>query len=111
MLNLFKSFSRIGIRPFDRFTKAVYKFSDSCNDLIEALDNFELISNNTVTTNENGETAVSSGSVSINNSQELAEAIASAIKNLNVNVRTDISDVRLVVNNESGRRVVLTLDN
>jgi hypothetical protein len=111
MLSLFKSFSRIGIRPFDRFTRAVHKFSDSCNDLIEALDNFEPISNNTVTTNENGETTVSSGSISINNSQDLAKAIAEAIKALPINVQTDISDVKLVVNNETGRRVILTLDN
>ncbi len=111
MLNLFKSFSRIGIKPFDRFTKAVYKFSDSCNDLIEALDNFEPISNNTVTTNENGETTISSGSVSITNSQDLAKAIAEAIKSLPINVQTDISDVRLVVNNETGRRIILSLDN
>ena len=111
MLNLFKSFSRIGIKPFDRFTKAVYKFSDSCNDLIEALDSFEPISNNTVTTNENGETTISSGSVSITNSQDLAKAIAEAIKSLPINVQTDISDVRLVVNNETGRRIILSLDN
>ena len=111
MLNLFKSFSRIGIKPFDRFTKAVHKFSDSCNDLIEALDNFEPISNNTVTTNENGETTISSGSVSITNSQDLAKAIAEAIKSLPINVQTDISDVRLVVNNETGRRIILSLDN
>ena len=111
MLNLFKSFSRIGIKPFDRFTKAVYKFSDSCNDLIEALDNFEPISNNTVTANENGETTISSGSVSITNSQDLAKAIAEAIKSLPINVQTDISDVRLVVNNETGRRIILSLDN
>ena len=111
MLSLFKSFSRIGIRPFDRFTRAVHKFSDSCNDLIEALDNFEPISNNTLTTNENGETTVSSGSISINNSQDLAKAIAEAIKALPINVQTDISDVKLVVNNETGRRVILTLDN
>ena len=111
MLNLFKSFSRIGIKPFDRFTKAVHKFSDSCNDLIEALDSFEPISNNTVTTNENGETTISSGSVSITNSQDLAKAIAEAIKSLPINVQTDISDVRLVVNNETGRRIILSLDN
>ena len=110
MIDLFKSFKYIGIKPFDKFTVAVEKFSESCKELIVSLNDF-----NTSQSNSNVESAsiesTNSNNTSITNTQELAEAIASAIKNLNVNVRTDISDVRLVVNNESGRRVVLTLDN
>ena len=109
MIDVFKSFSRIGYRPFDKFTEAVYKFSDSCNDLIKALDNFEPVTN--VTTNENDDTTVSSNSISIKNTEDFAQAIANAIKSLPINVETNMSDVRLVVNGESGRRVILTLDN
>ena len=107
---LFTSFKSIGVKPIDKFTAAVEKFSDSCKELVESLNNFEPISNNVIS-NENGETTISSGSVGINNSQDLANAIAEAIKSLPINVHTDISDVRLVVNGESGRKVVLTLDN
>ena len=110
MIDLFKSFRYIGIKPFDKFTVAVEKFSESCKELIVSLNDF-----NTSQSNSNVEStsieSTNSNNTSVTNTQELAEAIASAIKNLNVNVRTDISDVRLVVNNESGRRVVLTLDN
>ena len=111
MIDLFKSFRYIGIKPFDKFTVAVEKFSESCKELIVSLNDF----NKSSQSNSNVESTLiestNSNNTSITNTQELAEAIASAIKNLNVNVRTDISDVRLVVNNESGRRVVLTLDN
>ena len=113
MIDLFKSFKYIGIKPFDKFTVAVEKFSESCKELIVSLNDF----NKTSQSNSNVESTsiesinTNSNNTSITNTQELAEAIASAIKHLNVNVRTDISDVRLVVNNESGRRVVLTLDN
>ncbi len=107
---LFTSFKSIGVKPFDKFTAAVEKFSDSCKELVESLNNFEPISNNVIS-NENGETTISSGSIGINNSQDLANAIAEAIKALPINVHTDISDVRLIVNGESGRKVVLTLDN
>ena len=110
MIDLFKSFRYIGIKPFDKFTVAVEKFSESCKELIVSLNDF-----NTSQSNSNVEStsieSTNNNNTSVTNTQELAEAIASAIKNLNVNVRTDISDVRLVVNNESGRRVVLTLDN
>ncbi len=113
MIDLFKSFKYIGIKPFDKFTVAVEKFSESCKELIVSLNDF----NKTSQSNSNVESTsiesinTNSNNTSITNTQELAEAIASAIKHLNVNVKTDISDVRLVVNNESGRRVVLTLDN
>lgn len=113
MIDLFKSFKSIGIKPFDKFTVAVEKFSESCKELIVSLNDF----NNSSQSNSNVEsssiesTNTNSNNTSITNTQALAEAIASAIKDLNINVRTDISDVRLVVNNESGRRVILTLDN
>ena len=111
MIELFRSFSGIGIKPFDRFTEAVHEFSDSCNKLIVSMNGFNPIGENTVTTGENGETRVSSGSINIENTDALADALAKAIKSLPINVETNISDVRLVVNGESGRRVVLTLDN
>lgn len=111
MIELFKSFRYIGIKPFDKFTVAVEKFSESCKELIVSLNDFNKSSQSNSNVESTSIESTNSNSTSVTNTQELAEAIASAIKNLNVNVRTDISDVRLVVNNESGRRVVLTLDN
>ena len=111
MIDLFKSFKYIGIKPFDKFTVAVEKFSESCRELIISLNDFNKSSQSNSNVESTSIESTNSNNTSITNTQELAEAIASAIKNLNVNVRTDISDVRLVVNNESGRRVVLTLDN
>jgi hypothetical protein len=112
MIELFKSFSGINARPFDRFTNAVHEFSESCNDLIDALNDFNPVNKNTnTTTNENGETTVSSGSINIQNTEALAQALANAIRSIPVNVETNVSDIRLVVNGESGRRFVLTLDN
>ena len=111
MIDLFKSFRYIGIKPFDKFTVAVEKFSESCKELIVSLNDFNKSSQSNSNVESTSIESTNSNNTSVTNTQELAEAIASAIKNLNVNVRTDISDVRLVVNNESGRRVVLTLDN
>lgn len=111
MIDLFKSFRYIGIKPFDKFTVAVEKFSESCKELIVSLNDFNKSSQSNSNVESTSIESTNSNNISVTNTQELAEAIASAIKNLNVNVRTDISDVRLVVNNESGRRVVLTLDN
>ena len=111
MIDLFKSFKYIGIKPFDKFTVAVEKFSESCKELIVSLNDFNKSSQSNSNVESTSIESTNSNNTSVTNTQELAEAIASAIKNLNVNVRTDISDVRLVVNNESGRRVVLTLDN
>lgn len=111
MIDLFKSFKYIGIKPFDKFTVAVEKFSESCRELIISLNDFNKSSQSNSNVESTSIESTNSNNTSIANTQELAEAIAYAIKNLNVNVRTDISDVRLVVNNESGRRVVLTLDN
>ena len=111
MIDLFKSFRYIGIKPFDKFTVAVEKFSESCKELIVSLNDFNKSSQSDSNVESTSIESTNSNNTSVTNTQELAEAIASAIKNLNVNVRTDISDVRLVVNNESGRRVVLTLDN
>ena len=111
MIDLFKSFRYIGIKPFDKFTVAVEKFSESCKELIVSLNDFNKSSQSNSNVESTSIESTNNNSTSVTNTQELAEAIASAIKNLNVNVRTDISDVRLVVNNESGRRVVLTLDN
>ena len=111
MIDLFKSFRYIGIKPFDKFTVAVEKFSESCKELIVSLNDFNKSSQSNSNVESTSIESTNNNNTSVTNTQELAEAIASAIKNLNVNVRTDISDVRLVVNNESGRRVVLTLDN
>jgi hypothetical protein len=74
------------------------------------LNNFEPIEGGT-TTNENGETTVSSGSINIQNTEALAQALAEAIKSLPINVNANMSDIRLVVNGESGRKVILSLEN
>ena len=115
MIELFKSFSNIKKKPFDKFTEAVNKFAESSTDLIDALNNF---SNNynpevseTSTEYTNQENTNVSGGIDIKNPQALADAIASAIKSIPINVETNISDIKLVVNGESGRRVILSLDN
>lgn len=111
VVEIFKSFADIKNKPLDAFTKAVDKFSESCTDLIESLNKFDGTNNTTdytiPTTNKN----TGNVGVDINNKEEFAMAIANAIKSLPINVRTDISDVKLVINNETGRRVILTLDN
>lgn len=115
MIELFKTFSTIkNNKPFDRFTKAVDSFSDSCDDLIKALNNFS--DNYTMENTESGEAAIEraatiKGGVNITNTDALAEALAQAISSLPINVETNMPDVRLVVNNETGRRIVLSLDN
>ena len=113
LIDIFKTFSAIkNNKQFDRFSKAVDTFSKSCSNLIDSLDNFSKSSSTSEAGKESTtETTNVNGGVSITNSQDLAKAIAEAIKSLPVNVQTDISDVRLVVNNETGRRVILTLDN
>lgn len=111
VVEIFKAFSDIKDKPIDAFTKAVDKFSESCSDLIESLNTFgesnNSMSNTPITT---GDKTPMGNAININNKDELASAIANAIKQLPVNVETNISDVKLVVNNETGRRVVLTLD-
>ena len=113
LIDIFKTFSTIkNNKQFDRFSKAVDTFSKSCSNLIDSLDNFSKSSSTSESGKESTtETTNVNGGVSITNSQDLAKAIAEAIKSLPINVQTDISDVRLVVNNETGRRVILTLDN
>ena len=115
MVDVFKSFAAMkGNKPFDNFTKAVNQFAESSSDLIDALNNFS--DNYSTTETVSGETTVEKasavkGSVSITNTEALAQALAEAIKSLPVSVDTTIPDIRLVVNNETARRVVLTLDN
>ena len=117
MIEMFKSFTNIGIRPFDKFTEAVHQFSDSCDNLIEALENFEFSSNEEYIPSENGEGQPEGSStsnkpvVSSSRNQELAEAIAKAIKALPVHVTTNISDIRLVAEGVAGREVRLRLIN
>ncbi len=112
LTDVFRSFKNIGNKPFDKFTAAVNQFTKSCNDLIGAMKEY---GNVTVTAEANGSTSTAStsvsGGVNINNPNDLAKAIAEAIKSLPINVETNLSDIRLVVNNEAGRRVVLTLEN
>lgn len=115
MTELFKSFAKIGSNPLDKFIRAVNRFSDSCDELIEHFDNG--FTEGEETTNEI--TMSGQGPYSDNipvsrrgggGNSELAAAIAQALRNAPIYARTDISDVRLVVNNESGRRVILSLD-
>ena len=112
MIDLFKSFSNINKKPFDKFTNAVNKFAESSGDLIDALNNFN--SNYNVESSSSGESTESTISrtegVNINNPQALASAIADAIKALPINIENTMSDIRLVVNGDSGRRVILTLE-
>ena len=110
VVEIFKSFSNIKDKPIDAFTKAVDKFSESCSEFIDSLNDFNN-SNNKPTGNKTSTENTNVVGVDINNKEEFAMAIANAIKSLPVNVRTDISDVKLVVNNEAGRRVVISLDN
>ena len=115
MIDLFKSFTKIKEnKPFDKFTTAVKNFSESCTDLIDALNNFS--ENYSTTENGSGEQTVEKtsavrGSVDISNPEALAKAFAEAIQSLPVNIENNMADIKLVVNNETGRRIILTLDN
>lgn len=113
MIDLFKSFAKIGIRPFDKFTNAVHEFSDSCNKLIDALNENNLSEENFISPSYNEKTGSydMGRGVSISNTDDLAQAIANAIRSIPLNVETNMSDVRLVVDGEPGRRVVLSLEN
>ena len=111
LIDLFKSFNKINDKPFDKFTKSVNEFSKSCVDLITALDNFNKNYSVEDIGEGEGSTISKNENVNINNTEALAKAIAEAIGSLPINVETNLSDIRLVVNNEVGRRVVLTLDN
>ena len=111
LVDLFKSFSDIKKKPFDKFTESVNKFAESSNNLIDALNNFSENYNVSEGSGEEGGTMGVNGKVSITNSQDLAEAFAAAIKALPINVHSNISDVKLVVDGQAGRKVVLTLDN
>ena len=115
MIEMFKSFSDIKKRPFDKFTESVNKFAESSSNLIDALNNF---SDNYSTSESSGgesgsgETSVKKvDGVNINNTDALAKAVAEAMRALPINIETSISDIRLIVNGEAGRRVVVTLDN
>lgn len=115
MIEVFKSFTKIKEnKTFDKFTEAVKNFSESCTDLIEALNNFS--DNYSMDETPTGEATVEraaavKGTVNISNTEALARAFAEAIQNLPVNIENHMADIRLVINNETGRRVVLTLDN
>jgi hypothetical protein len=116
LIELFDSFSKINKKPFDKFTTAVNKFADSSSDLIEALNHFSENYTMSESSNEgesgSGEpTLKKTEGININNTEALAAALAEAMKSIPINVETSISDVRLVVNNEAGRRVILTLEN
>ena len=112
-IDLFKSFAQIDNKPIDRFTQAVNTFADSCNDLISTLNNFDntIKLETTNTSSQSNEIPSNNSGVNIGNTQDLASAIAEAIRSIPINVESSISDVKLVVNNEAGRRVILTLDN
>ena len=115
MIEMFKSFSDIKKKPFDKFTESVNKFAESSSNLIDALNNFSgnySTSESTGGESGSGETSVKKvDGVNINNAEALAKAVAEAMRALPINIETSISDIRLVVNGESGRRVVVTLDN
>ena len=114
MIDLFNSFSKLRNKPFDKFTESVNKFAESSDNLIDALNNF---SENYAVSEESGAEGTGESTVkkvegiNINNTQALAEAFAEAIKKLPINIETSISDIRLVVNGEAGRRVIVSLDN
>ena len=98
----------ISYDPFEVFDEQI---GDTSKELIAWFyNNFEPV-NPYINASSNNEYNNTSSGVSIGNPDELATAIAKAIKSLPIHVRTDISDVKLVVNGEPGRRVILTLDN
>ena len=115
MVDLFKTFTKIKEnKPFDKFTKAVKDFSDSCSDLIDAMNNFsENYSTGETATGEQSleKAAAVKGSVQVTNMDDLAKAIAEAIQALPVNIENHMSDIRLVVDGQTGRKVTLLLDN
>ena len=115
MIEMFQSFTKIGVKPFDKFTAAVEKFSESCKNLIDSLESFEPSVGGSYEssggTSEGGGSISPAESVTIKNTRDLARAIADAIKSLPVSAEVNMSDIRLVVDGTSGRKVTLTLDN
>lgn len=118
LTEMFKSFAKIGNKPFNKFTDAVNKFVKSCGDLIESMD--RLSSSNeaeqgtpegSTTTETESISTKKKGIVSIENTKALADAIAEAMRSIPINVESSMSDIKLVVDGSSSRRVVLTLDN
>ena len=115
MTDMFKSFAKIGDKPFNKFTDAVNKFVKSCGELITSMDKLsssnESESEIIKTTTDNSTTSPKNNrGFYIENTKDLAQAIADAIRSLPINVENDISDVRLVVDGTSGKKVILSLE-
>ena len=116
MTDMFKSFAKIGNRPLNKFTDAVNRFVKSCGELIGSMnrlsDSNESIdrTQEVVVDNSTNGSPKNNGSFYIENTKDLAQAIAEAIKSLPINVENNMSDIRLVVDGTSGKKVILSLE-
>ena len=113
MKDVFKSFARISNgRPFAGFIKAVDKFADACHDVVESIDNIGNVNNSTTSQAQMTSNVVSnkqSNQTSNMDMKQLADALAEAMKTINVRLDPSMLDVNLVVEGTSGRTFKISL--
>lgn len=113
MKDVFKSFARISNgRPFAGFIKAVDKFADACHDVVESIDNIGNVNNSTTSQAQMASNVVSnkqSNQTSNMDMKQLADALAEAMKTINVRLDPSMLDVNLVVEGTSGRTFKISL--
>lgn len=107
------SFSKInGVRKIDKFTKAVDRFVDACNEMVESIDrlsNMEFTNPlDNIADGDNGE-SVNAGAVVIRNTEQLADEISKALRSLNVRLDSSLLDINLVAEGCAGKTVKLTV--
>lgn len=112
--DLFGSFSKIkNGRPFERFSKAVDKFVNACQDVIKSMDNLGETETTPVQSTDNSistaSTAQVSGGVNVNNVKQLAEALAEALGNMNIRIDPSMIDINLVAEGGVGKTVKLSI--
>ena len=114
--DLFGSFAKIkNGRPFERFSKAVDKFVNACQDVIKSMDNLGETETTPVQTADNSmitpPTAQVSGGVNVNNVKQIAEALAEALGNMNIRIDPSMIDINLVAEGGVGKTVKLSILN
>ena len=116
MISLFNSFGKLKNRTlFSDFDRSVDKFARACRDIIEEMQNPHEIEVTETPVETSGETpsinqtSTTEKGVNIVNTQQIAEAIANALKNLNIRVNPNSLDINLIAEGGSGKTVKLTL--
>lgn len=114
--DIFTSFARIKYnRPFDKFTRAVERFEVACNNMVDSIKDLTVTSDNINNAAGDGSSTTtttgipSTGNMSIENANQLAEAIANALRTLTVRLDPNMLDINLLVEGMSGRSVKLSI--